>query len=90
MTEGEFAKFLLLYCPEAYNDYSIANAMLICECISILLGLIPVILFMTIGISYSAKILPTYNAQCATKPLSLVEFEEAFHDKVELATIHFQ
>ena len=89
LTEKEFGNFLQMYCPEAYKHYSLANAMLICECVSILIGLIPVVIFMAICISHSSKVLPIYNSQCSGNPSAMLELDREFQDSVQFASIDF-
>ena len=87
LTEKEFSKFIKVHCPEAYTYYEHARTFLILECVSILIGLIPVIIFAVVGINYSTKILPTYNNMCAGHHAATVYLQPDIHDKVQLATI---
>ncbi|MBP5318369.1 MAG: hypothetical protein J6Y77_03085, partial [Paludibacteraceae bacterium] len=85
LTDGEFEDYIKTYCPEAYKYHRRAVTFLVLECVSILLGLIPVIIFACCGISASHNILPTYNNSCATQPLSLNPMEEDSDDGAEVA-----
>lgn len=89
LTSSEFLNLLQMYCPEAYNYQRKATVFLVLECVFIL-SLPLVAVFAVLSISNSSKVLPTYNASCATKPL--VEFtapQDVFHDKVQIANIQF-
>ena len=88
LTDKEMANFLQMHCPEAYEMYRKASVYLILECCFIPL-LIPALVFGGISISYSTKVLPTYNAQCGGKPSAMVELDINHQDCVQLATVDF-
>ena len=89
LTAGEFEKLLKDYCPEAYAYHQKANTFLILECISILLGVIPVVIFGVLCISNSSMVLPTYNKMCAGQQTALdnISPQHNFHDNVQLARV---
>lgn len=86
LTEREFYRFLELHCPEAYAYCKKARLFLILECVSILVGLVPVIIFAVLGLNNSAQILPTYNNMCAGHNMA-AQLQPYFQDNVQLATI---
>lgn len=89
LTEKEFAKFIEHYCPEAYAYHKKANLFLALECLSILVGVIPVVIFAVFCIENSSKVLPTYNSLCAGHPVTMrnMNSQQYFHDRTPIATI---
>lgn len=89
LTESEFHRFLELHCPEAYAYCKKARLFLILECVSILVGLVPVIIFAVLCLNNSAQILPTYNNMCAGQHAAVIDInpQQYFQDNVRLATI---
>ena len=85
LTGGEFWDLIKTYCPEAYKYCRKYHTFVILECVSIWLGLIPVMIFCICANSAEGKILPTYNNSCATQPLSLSPVEEDSDDGAEVA-----
>ena len=89
LTEKEFIEFIKLHCPEAYHYHKLANMFLAFEIVSILLGVIPVIIFGFFAVHKADQVLPTYNASCGVKQVSmLVNPQDYFKDKIQLSKIH--
>ena len=91
LTEKEFLQIVEQYCPEAYEYYRKWRTFFILECVSIFVGLIPVVIFAIVASNKASKILPTYNNSCAGKQVAVIEInpQDYFKDHVQLSRINF-
>ena len=91
LTEKEFVKFIKLYCQEAYHYRKLGDMFLAFEIISLFIGLIPVVIFAIFAVDKYEKVLPTYNATCGGRKVTMmIDPQDYFTDEVQLSHIHFE
>lgn len=91
LTDKEFAKFIKLYCPEAYHYHKLGDTFLALEIVSIFIGLIPVVIFAILAIDKYEEVLVTYNASCGEhQVLMMIDPQDYFKDEVQLSHVNFE